>query len=157
MAAARPNILLVRHAEPVKPGTPGYAAAERPLTENGLRQAKDWACSLDGEALLAIYSSPYLRARQTVEPLAQRRALMVETIHDLRERTLPLRSATDWRGELERSFRDFDYAPLGGETSRTAQARVLDVLRVVSTRHAGGREHPPRQPRQLDNAGAGRD
>jgi len=138
MAPVLPDILLVRHAEPVEPGTPGYGAEDRPLTEKGLAQAEDFARSLDGEPLLRVYSSPYLRARQTVEPLARRRGLSVETIHDLRERMLPPGSRADWRGELERSFRDLDYAPPDGETSRAAQTRVLSVLRVVSARHGAG-------------------
>jgi 8-oxo-dGTP diphosphatase len=46
---------------------------ERPLTKLGLRQAEAQAAAMvEGEPIVAVYSSPALRCRQTVEPLAQR-------------------------------------------------------------------------------------
>jgi len=33
---------------------------------------------------------------------------------------------------------DFDYAPVGGESSREAQARVMRVLDEIRDRHSGG-------------------
>ena len=44
----------------------------------------------------------------------------------------------DWRAQLKRSWEDFDYAPVGGETSRKAQARVVRVLEMVAARHEDG-------------------
>ena len=44
----------------------------------------------------------------------------------------------DWRAQLTRSWEDFDYAPVGGETSRQAQARVVRVLETIAARHASG-------------------
>ena len=128
----------MRHAEPVRAGTPGYRTDDRPLTAIGSEQAEELARTLDGEPLVAIYSSPYLRARQTVEPLARRYGLVIETIEDLRERDFPESTPGDWRGEIERSFRDFDYPPFGGETCRAAQARVVDVIRLIGIRHTAG-------------------
>jgi 2,3-bisphosphoglycerate-dependent phosphoglycerate mutase len=135
MELAHAQILLVRHAEPVRPGTPGFAEDDRPLPQNGLQQADELAQSLAAEPLVAIYSSPYLRARQTAEPIAARHGLAVESIDDLRERMLSPDSLPIWREELQRSFCDFDYAPPGGETSRAAQIRVLNVLGAVARRH----------------------
>jgi 2,3-bisphosphoglycerate-dependent phosphoglycerate mutase len=132
------HILLLRHADAVKPGTLGYGTRNRPLSEIGFRQAEEMAHALDGEPLVAICSSPYVRARQTVEPLALRRGLVIETIADLREQDFPEDASGDWRAEAERSFRDFDHAPFGGETSRAAQARVVDVMGLIATRHTAG-------------------
>jgi phosphohistidine phosphatase len=67
------NIFILRHGIAVERGTPGYKRdAERPLTAKGERRL--W---LAGEAMEAlelsfdvILSSPYVRARQTTEIVA---------------------------------------------------------------------------------------
>ena len=109
------TILLVRHAEPVAPGTPGFDEYTRPLTAKGMRDAERFADSLASSQIDATYSSPYLRARQSIEPLAKARGLTIETIDDLRERMLSPVDLPDWRAHLRRSWDDFDYAPAGGE------------------------------------------
>jgi 2,3-bisphosphoglycerate-dependent phosphoglycerate mutase len=122
------TILLIRHAEPVAPGTPGFDEFTRPLTPKGLRDADRLSETHASTRIDAAYSSPYLRARQTIEPIARARDLAIDTIDDLR----------DWRTHLKRSWEDFDYAPPGGETGREAQARIVRVLDVIATRHAAG-------------------
>ena len=47
--------------------------AERPLSKLGRRQADFHAAAMtQGDAIVAVYSSPALRCRQTLEPLAKR-------------------------------------------------------------------------------------
>ena len=130
-------VLLVRHAEPVHPDS-GLAEHERPLTARGRADADALATSLDALAIDAVYSSPYLRAVHTVEPLARRRGLAVAVVDDLRERLLSPAPLADWRRHLERAWLDFDYAPAGGETGRAAQTRALAVLDALRPRHANG-------------------
>ncbi len=84
------TILLIRHAEPVAPGTPGFDEFTRPLTPKGLRDADRLSETHASTRIDAAYSSPYLRARQTIEPIARARGLAIDTIDDLRERTLSL-------------------------------------------------------------------
>ncbi len=86
----------------------------------------------------AAYSSPYLRARQTIEPIARARGLAIETIDDLRERMLSLADLPDWQAHYRHSWEDFDYALAGGESSRDAQVRVLRVLDTIASRHSDG-------------------
>lgn len=131
------SVLLIRHAEPVSVDS-GLNDYERPLTERGHRDVGELAASLAEVDLAAIYSSPYLRAVQTVEPLARRRGLGIDLLDDLRERLVPLMPPADWRAQLERSWRDFDYKPDGGETNRNAQSRALAVLDALRARHARG-------------------
>jgi len=57
----------------------------RPLSEAGRRQANALVGLLNGAALEAILSSPYLRCVQTVEPLAQHFGLSVQSEPDLGE------------------------------------------------------------------------
>jgi phosphohistidine phosphatase len=68
------NLYILRHGIAVEPGTPGYEKdADRPLTQEGER--KLWQVAEAMEALELsfdlILSSPYLRARQTAEIVAE--------------------------------------------------------------------------------------
>jgi phosphohistidine phosphatase len=67
------DLYALRHGIAVEPGTPGYENdADRPLTPEGerkLRQIADAVGALELSVDL-IFSSPYLRARQTAEIVA---------------------------------------------------------------------------------------
>jgi 2,3-bisphosphoglycerate-dependent phosphoglycerate mutase len=132
------TVLLVRHAEPLAPGTAGFDEFTRPLTEKGLRDALQLRERHASRQIDAAYSSPYLRARQTIEPIAHARGIAIDTIDDLRERMLSASELDDWRAHLRHSWQDFDYAPPGGESGRIAQARVMRVLDTIAMRHASG-------------------
>src|SRR5512135_1174431 len=84
------DLILVRHAAPIPPGTAGWEDRddERPLTTAGIAASLELADELERFGLTAIYSSPYPRARQTVEPIALRHELAVQELADLRERLL---------------------------------------------------------------------
>jgi 2,3-bisphosphoglycerate-dependent phosphoglycerate mutase len=133
------TIVLVRHAEPVQPGDPRFEENDRPLSDAGAKQAQRLAGVLGARAPAAIYSSPYPRAVQTVEPLARQSGLAIEIVDDLRERLLSPGPLPDWRSALGRSFTDFDVRAPGGESSREAQVRVLGVLDAVRERHGNRR------------------
>jgi 2,3-bisphosphoglycerate-dependent phosphoglycerate mutase len=134
------EVILVRHAAPVLPGTPGWETRddERPLSADGRRQAAELAVGLDEALLTAVYSSPYARAWQTVEPAAARHGLAVQPLHDLRERRLRSTLGDDWRERLERSWADPDLALEGGESGREAQRRGLATLDLLRSRHSDG-------------------
>lgn len=57
----------------------------RPLTKSGQRQAEAIAESLEDVPIDKILSSPYVRCVQTVEPLAAKLRLPVETFRELQE------------------------------------------------------------------------
>jgi 2,3-bisphosphoglycerate-dependent phosphoglycerate mutase len=134
------DLVLVRHAQALPPGTRGWEERddERPLSEAGLRQADDLAFELDPYGLTAIYSSPYARALQTVEPVARRRMLSVQLLADLRERRLTDALRDDWHDVLARSWTDPDYALPDTESARNAQRRGIGVLDLLRVRHADG-------------------
>ncbi len=134
------DVILVRHAAPVEPGTPGYADDDRPLTDEGRRAAEELATEFDGYALTAIYCSPYLRAVQTIHALAMRRGLKVQLLHDLRERRLSRERLDDWRATLQQAWTDADFRAPGGESGRDAQRRAIATLdRLRSRQPDGGR------------------
>jgi broad specificity phosphatase PhoE len=59
------TVYLVRHAE--KAAAP---AADPPLLEAGTQRARELARTLGGAGIKTIYTSQYLRTKQTAEPLA---------------------------------------------------------------------------------------
>jgi 2,3-bisphosphoglycerate-dependent phosphoglycerate mutase len=132
------TVLLVRHAEPVAPGTSDFDECTRPLSEKGIRDSHQFTEIHASTRIDAAYSSPYIRARQTIEPIARARGLTIETVDDLRERLLSPAELPDWKAHLKRAWEDFDYAPPGGETGRDAQARIVRVLDIIATRHSAG-------------------
>jgi len=132
------TVLLIRHAQSVAPGTADFDEYTRPLTEKGFRDADLLDESLASTRIDGAYSSPYIRASQTIEPIAKARGLTIETIADLRERVLKPGDLPDWRTHLQRSWNDFDYALPDGESGRGAQARVVRVLDEVRARHSDG-------------------
>jgi len=132
------DVLLVRHSEPVQPGTPGYADDDRPLTDAGRAAAAELAYELEGYHLTAVYCSPYARAIETVEPLARLRQLEIQVLADLRERRLSTELHDGWRDTLERSWADPDFALPGAESGRVAQRRGVATLDLLRSRHPGG-------------------
>ena len=134
------EIVLVRHAQAVPGGTLGWEDNddERPLTEQGLRDADELAFELDPYHFNAAYSSPYTRSVQTVTPPAARRSLEVQLLDDLRERRLVTKPSDDWAELMVRSWAEPDFATPGGETSREAQRRGLRALDLLRARHAHG-------------------
>jgi 2,3-bisphosphoglycerate-dependent phosphoglycerate mutase len=138
----RLDVILVRHARAIPPGTPGWEGRDndRPLTDQGRRDADELAIALEPYVIWAIYSSPYARALQTVDPTARIRAMRVNQIADLRERLLTPISGPDaeWRDHYRRSWHDPDYAAPGGESGRAAQRRGIGTLDLLRVRHPDG-------------------
>ena len=68
------NLYILRHGIAVEPGTPGYEKdADRPLTPEGERKLLQIAEAMEALDLTfdLFLSSPYLRARQTAELVAE--------------------------------------------------------------------------------------
>lgn len=70
------ELLLIRHARPLRTSSPDGRPADPGLAPVGAVQSERLADWLAGEAIDAVYTSPLRRARETAAPLA--RALGVE-------------------------------------------------------------------------------
>jgi 2,3-bisphosphoglycerate-dependent phosphoglycerate mutase len=140
MPLGKLDILLVRHAASLSPGTAGWESrdGERPLSEEGHRAAEELADELEPFNISAAYSSPYPRAIQTIEPTTRRRQLDIQVLPDLRERLLTESLRPDWYDHLSRSWTDPDYALPGTESGRAAQRRAMGVLDLLRVRHPDG-------------------
>lgn len=79
--AAHSHLHLVRHGAAGDRSHWVGRDDRRPLTEKGMRQAEGLADELADLGIARILSSPYVRCVQTVEPLARRLGVEIET-HD---------------------------------------------------------------------------
>lgn len=120
---APPRLLyLVRHCRATG------QAPDAPLTPEGLAQARLLADLLIPHGIERILSSPFVRARDSIAPLATRLGIPVETDDRLIERVLTTEPLPDWPAHLARTFDDDDYRLTGGESSCTATARAVAVV-----------------------------
>ncbi len=121
----RSTIIFVRHCEA------SGQAPEAPLSATGFADARELVRRLAPLGIEAIYSSPYARAVQTIEPFAAARAMPINIEPRLRERLLSAQALHDWTEHIRLSFDDFDYRAPGGETLREAQSRGLAALQRI--------------------------
>lgn len=81
------SIFVVRHAKAGSRQRWDGDDTVRPLTEDGWRQAEALAARLAGEAISGLWSSPYVRCMQTLEPLGRTLGMPVVAEDRLREGT----------------------------------------------------------------------
>lgn len=119
------KIYLVRHCETVTQDR------ESPLTEKGYNQGEQLAHFFASIPIDVIVSSPFLRARHSVEPLAHKKKLEVVEDERLTERVLSSVNLADWYEKLQETFTDLDQTYEGGESSREAMKRIVEVLEEI--------------------------
>jgi probable phosphoglycerate mutase len=71
------ELLLIRHALPLRVETRDGTPADPPLSPAGVRQAERLAAWLAAERVDAVYASPLRRARETAAPVAGAHGLAV--------------------------------------------------------------------------------
>jgi exopolyphosphatase/guanosine-5'-triphosphate,3'-diphosphate pyrophosphatase len=98
------RVRLVRHGRAEKGSRWDGPDALRPLTAEGLRHAKRVGSSLARSQPDRLLASPFLRCRQTLEPLAQRLGLAVETREWLAKGEDPRKAADMLRRERGRNL-----------------------------------------------------
>ena len=119
------TIYLVRHCSAT--GQAPNAA----LTSTGLQQAQDLVSFFENKEVKHILSSPYLRAQQSIMPAAISKQLEIQIESRLAERILSDIDIPDWMTQLEQTFTDLDLKLPGGESSREATARGVEVIKEV--------------------------
>jgi 8-oxo-dGTP diphosphatase len=101
----------------------------RPLSELGRRQAARMAQALAVAPFDALYSSPALRCRQTLEPLAAQLSLSIVELPELRE-TDGFLPPADWAAQLPATMQ----SPLGGAYAAGRAVAALRLIRSVIPR-----------------------
>jgi len=119
------RIYVIRHCE--AEGQP----AESALTDNGIKQAIELAAFFKDIEINRIISSPYKRAIQSIQLLANQRNVEIELNQQLTERVLSTEHLTVWLEKLRMTFADFDIKFGGGESSQEAANRIVGVVETV--------------------------
>lgn len=128
------TVYFVRHAQP---NYENHDDLTRELTEKGLQDRMRVVEVLREIPIHAVLSSPYKRAVDTVQPLADRRGLPVESDADFRERKVGDGWLEDFTAFAKRQWADFDFALEHGESLRQVQARNVAALERVLEQYHG--------------------
>jgi 2,3-bisphosphoglycerate-dependent phosphoglycerate mutase len=116
------TIYLIRHCK---------AQGQEPdaeLTAEGVRQSILLSRFLRDKGITRVVASPYLRALKSIEPFSAENNVSLEVDWRLRERVLSSDESPDWVDLLEQTFKDPDLKFEGGESSKEASARGLQVI-----------------------------
>lgn len=125
------TVYFVRHAQP---NYDNHDDLTRELTQKGLRDRLKVAEMLKDVPIHAVLSSPYKRAVDTVQPLADLRGLTVQTDADFRERKVGEGWLEDFTSFAKHQWADHDFALEHGESLRQVQQRNIAALeRVLET------------------------
>ena len=108
----------------------------RPLSDKGQESLAQLDFLAD-KPITAIYSSPYRRAIQMVEPLAQSLKLAIQTDKRLIERKLSSQAITDQDFEecLMQLWSRPTFSLVDGESNQQAQQRALALLHELESKH----------------------
>jgi 2,3-bisphosphoglycerate-dependent phosphoglycerate mutase len=127
-------IYLVRHAHVI-----WNPDENRPLSPQGFAATAQVADALEHFPITAIVSSPARRARQTIEPLAERLHLPIQEIDDLAERRLSSEPVEDFLAAVRATWDDPSFIWPGGESNMEAQRRGVAVIEELA--HKGSTDH----------------
>ncbi len=138
------SLLLLRHGQ-IKANLTGlwHGSTDSALTWRGHRQAARSARYISRlePAVSAIYTSPLSRCVETAGKVGKRLKLDPVVHDDLREYAigewegLPFRQLAEDYDFVNRSTKDPQFAPPGGESLFEVAARVVPALQEIHTRH----------------------
>ncbi len=141
------RLILVRHGETYWNETHKFQGiSDIELSSKGLSQAQSLAESLKGETLVAIYTSPLIRARQTAEQIARYHPCPMitdEGLKELNQGQLEGLTGEDLRrkfpGFLEKWIQDPERIPLPqGESLGDLQRRAWASIERITGEYPEG-------------------
>ncbi|HDR3886244.1 TPA: histidine phosphatase family protein [Bacillus cereus] len=127
------TIYFVRHAH----STYTKEERERPLSEKGWLDAQNITSLLKDEKIDVVISSPYERAIQTVEGIANANKLSIQLEEDLRERLLSKEPVQDFNDAIQKVWEDWTFAYEGGESNDVAQRRAVLCMQNILGKYKG--------------------
>ena len=127
------NIYLIRHAQS-HPSTSVHNT-EWPLSTVGQAQAENLSDLLEHLEIEILFSSPFVRCVQTVQPFASKVGININVKDDLRERLVAKEIVGDFHELWRRSWDDFNFALAGCESSFDAQKRFVGAVADIHARH----------------------
>ena len=129
------TLYFVRHAHST------YTAGEwtRPLSERGAGDVRNITNTLSEEKIDLVVSSPYKRAIQTVQGIANQLGTEVLLMDDLRERMLTTKPAEDFTLAMTKVWEDPTFTWEGGESNVVAQQRGVRAIQALLDQYEGKR------------------
>jgi probable phosphoglycerate mutase len=137
------ELLLIRHALPVRIEAEEGTAADPELAEVGHAQAEALATYLGGEKIDALYASPLRRARQTAEPVSVRLGLAVVVDEELAEFDrhshfyIPIEELRELKDERWDDLVEGRWGVDGEVDPSTFKSVVVEAVERVITANAG--------------------
>lgn len=127
------NLYFVRHAHSI------YTPDElnRPLSERGFFDVKIVTKLLQTEEIGIVVSSPFKRAVQTVEGIAEYINKEVEIIYGFKERTLTTVPADNFNLAITKVWEDYNFSWEGGESNIVAQKRGVENTLNILEKYKG--------------------
>ncbi|MGX7109359.1 histidine phosphatase family protein [Facklamia miroungae] len=104
---------------------------QAPLTVEGKKLAEELANFFEDKEISAIYASPYLRVKQTIEPTAERLNLKIIYQKDLRERRIG-EWVEDFQTFAQNQWDNFNYKLPNGESLNEVSHRVLSCFEEIA-------------------------
>ena len=129
------TIYILRHAESAPDRR--LPVSDWPLSTRGKAQAQALIPVLERLGIERIVSSPYLRAKRTVEPFAQKVGLEIAIDPDLRERKLAQGIDEDWMTLIRRAWADLSFCDPVGESGLDCQRRFAACVTRWMNRYSG--------------------
>ena len=127
------NLYFVRHAHS------NFTLDElgRPLSERGFADANTVTVLLKRENIDHVISSPYRRAIQTVEGIAQFVNKEIDIVEDFKERLLSEKPVENFPKAIAKVWEDYDFSWEGGESGNIAQKRGVHATLQVLENNVG--------------------
>ena len=110
--------------------------AIRPLTPQGRKDTLKVTAALQDKRISKVYSSPYVRATDTVSDLAETLDLDIITVDDLRERAVG-GWVDDFFTYAQNQWEDFSHKISGGESLGEVQERNIQAVRTIIEENLG--------------------
>ena len=128
------KVYFIRHA---KPDISIIDDTIRPLLPEGLEKANELVKLFIEINISNIYSSPYKRSIQPVEPIAKNKCIKIETADNLRERKISNNWINNYNEYSKNQWNDFSYKLMDGESLAEVQNRNIKELESILIKSKG--------------------
>lgn len=126
------KVFFVRHAQPRHDHADDMT---RPLTEEGMADAKIVLETLQDKGIDVFYCSPYKRSMDTIRETADFYQMEIYTDMRLREREKGIGGNN--HGMFQKRWENHDYHEEGGESIGMVQTRNIEALKEILTENDG--------------------
>lgn len=122
------RLYLVRHCEPF---SKEYNNNNRTLSDDGFKKSQELVLFFKNIEIDLIFSSPYIRAIETIKPTAKFFNKKIKEISDFRERKISNCIIDNFDEFSKRQWEDFDFKLEEGESLREVQERNINELKNI--------------------------